>query len=343
MKRHRNTLYITSENAFVRKEGETFIIEIDKKKALQAPVHIIENIVCFGYKPLTPAIMAYCAENGIGISYLTPNGKFQARVYGAQKGNVLLRKKQYSLFDNPDKSCEIACNIIAAKIHNSRNQLQRHLRNHQDCSNKELIESTVTLLAHNKRIIGKTCTIDSIRGIEGESANLYFKCFNSLITSKEGGMLFNGRTRRPPLDEVNALLSFTYVLIVNDIRSAIETTGLDPQVGFLHRLRPGRPSLALDIMEEFRSYIGDRLVLSMINNRQVTKNNFEILETGEVRIEEKTRKELITAYQKRKDETMTHPLLGEKTTIGLLYHIQAMLMAQYIRGDIETYPPFIAR
>jgi CRISPR-associated protein Cas1 len=306
-------------------------------------VHIIENIVCFGYKPLTPAIMAYCAENSIGISYLTPNGKFQARVYGAQKGNVLLRKKQYSLFDNSDQSYEIARNIIAAKIHNSRNQLQRHLRNHQDCYDSDLIKSTISLLAHNKRFIGKADNLDSIRGIEGESANLYFKCFNSLITCKEGDMIFNGRTRRPPLDEVNALLSFTYVLIVNDIRSAIETTGLDPQVGFLHRLRPGRPSLALDIMEEFRSYIGDRLVLSLINNRQVSKKHFEILETGEVRIEEKTRKELITAYQKRKDEIITHPLLGEKTTIGLLFHIQAMLMAQYIRGDIETYPPFIVR
>jgi CRISPR-associated protein Cas1 len=339
MKKHLNTLYITSPDAFIRKEGMTFVVEIDDKKALQAPVHTIENIVCFGFKPVTPALMAFCTENNIGISYLSMNGKFLASVYGEQKGNVLLRKAQYSMSDSEKGSVAVAKNIVAAKITNSRNLLQRHIRNH--CDNEDgIISEAVSKLARYMNLVKNAESLDTLRGYEGDAASVYFGCFNCLITSQNEDFIMNGRTKRPPLDFVNALLSFTYMLLVNDLRSAMETTGLDPQVGFLHRLRPGRPSLALDLMEEFRAYIADRVVLNLINLKQLNRNDFQIRETGEIRISDKGRKEVLIAYQKKKDEIIEHPFLGEKTTVGLLPHIQAMLLARYIRGDINEYPPF---
>jgi len=339
MKRHLNTLYITSPDAFIRKEGMTFVVEVNDKKALQAPVHTIENIVCFGFKPVTPALMAFCTENNIGISYLSMHGKFLARVYGEQRGNVLLRKAQYTMSDSEEKSLDIAKNIVAAKITNSRNLLQRHIRNHTD-NEDGLISEAISKLARCINLVKTAESLDTLRGYEGDSASTYFGCFNCLITSQKEDFVMNGRTKRPPLDFVNALLSFIYMLLVNDLRSAMETTGLDPQVGFLHRLRPGRPSLALDLMEEFRAYIADRVALNLINLKQLNKNDFEIRETGEIRISDKGRKEVLVAYQKKKDEVIEHPFLGEKTTVGLLPHIQAMLLARYIRGDISEYPPF---
>lgn len=338
MKRHLNTLYITSPDAYIRKEGMTFVVEIDDKKALQAPVHTIENIVCFGFKSVTPALMAFCAENNIGVSYLSMHGKFLARVYGEQRGNVLLRKTQYSMFDSPDASLSVARNIVAAKISNSRSVLQRHLRNHGDEDKK--ISDAVEELSRYMNLVKNAHNLDALRGYEGDAASIYFGCFNCLITSQKEDFVMNGRTKRPPLDSVNALLSFLYMLLANELRSALETTGLDPQVGFLHRLRPGRPSLALDLMEEFRAYIADRVALNLINLKQVNKSDFETRETGEIRMSDSCRKEVIVAYQKKKDEIIEHPFLGEKTTVGLLPHIQAMLLARYIRGDIEEYPPF---
>jgi len=340
MKKHLNTLYITSPDAYVRKEGMTFVVEIDDKKALQAPVHTIENIVCFGFKPLTPAIMAFCAENNIGISYMSMHGKFLARVYGEQRGNVLLRKTQYNFSDSENSSLGISRNIVAAKITNSRSVLQRHLRNHEDGDENEIVSRSVEDLSSFVNLVKTANNLETLRGYEGESASIYFRCFNNLITSQKEDFIMNGRSKRPPLDYVNALLSFVYMLLVNELRSALETTGLDPQVGFLHRLRPGRPSLALDLMEEFRAYIADRVVLNLINLRQVDKNDFETRDTGEIRMSEKCRKEVLVAYQKKKDEVIEHPFLGEKTTLGLLPHIQCMLLARYIRGDIEEYPPF---
>lgn len=340
MKRHGNTLYITSPDAFIRKEGETFVVELNDKKALQAPVHTIDNIVCFGFKPVTPALMAFCAENNIGISYLSRTGRFLARVYGEQKGNVLLRKEQYAISDLPERYLKISKNIIAAKIYNSRNLLQRHIRNHGDETDCTDAQGAVSSLGRLMGNIDRSENLDELRGYEGEAATYYFGCFNSLITSQKDDFVFNGRSKRPPLDNVNALLSFVYMILVNDIRSALETTGLDPQVGFFHRIRPGRPSLALDLMEEFRAYVADRVVLNLINLRQVAREDFEKKETGEIRLSDKARKEAIIAYQKKKDEIITHPLLGDKTTVGLLFHIQAMLLARFIRGDIEEYPPF---
>jgi CRISPR-associated protein Cas1 len=340
VKRHLNTLYITSPDAFIHKEGETFVVELDNRKALQAPVSTIENIVCFGFKPITPALMAFCADNDIGISYLSSSGRFLARVFGEQKGNVLLRKEQYAIADSEERSIRIAKNIVAAKIANSRNLLQRHIRNHGEEIDCSAVATCITSMSHKIADVEKAVTLDELRGHEGECASLYFSCFNSMITCQKHDFVFNVRSKRPPLDNVNALLSFTYMLLVNDIRSALETTGLDPQVGFFHRLRPGRPSLALDIMEEFRAYIADRVVLNLINLQQVGKEDFEKKETGEIRLSDRARKELIISYQKRKNEVVTHPLLDEKTTIGLLFHIQTMLLARYIRGDIREYTPF---
>lgn len=339
MKKHLNTLYITSDDAYVRKERETFVVEINNEKVFQAPTHSIENIVCFGFKPLTPALMAYCAENNVGISYLSETGKFLARVYGAQHGNVLLRRAQYAIADDEFHSLAIARPIIAAKVSNYRSLLLRHQRNHPDNCPDEVV-SVITTMGRRLTNIEKCEGLEELRGYEGECATLYFGVLTNLITAQQEDFIFTHRSKRPPLDPANALLSFLYAILANDVRSALETVGLDPQVGFLHQMRPGRPSLALDIMEEFRAYLGDRIMLNLVNLKQVTKKDFEIRESGEVRMSDDARKALLNAYQKKKQEEITHPFLGEKMTIGLLPHIQAQLLARYIRGDIPNYPPF---
>ena len=342
MKKHLNTLYITSDDAYVSKERETFVVEVNHEKVFQAPIHSIENIVCFGFKALTPPLMAFCAENNVGISYLSENGKFLARVQGAQQGNVLLRKAQYAIADNEPESLRIARPIVAAKVANYRSLLQRHQRNHpDDCP--ESVVSAATSMGHRLTDIQNSQTLDQVRGHEGECAMIYFGVLSSLITAQQEDFVFTQRSRRPPLDPANALLSFLYAILANDVRSAVETTGLDPQVGFLHQLRSGRPSLALDLMEEFRAYLGDRIMLNLINLKQVSKKDFEIRESGEVRMSDEARKTLLTAYQKRKQEEITHPFLDEKMTVGLLPHIQAQLLARYIRGDIPEYPPFYVK
>lgn len=339
MKKHLNTLYITSDDAYVRKVHETFVVEINNEKVFQAPIQSIENIVCFGFKALTPQIMAFCAENNVGISYLSEYGKFLARVYGAQQGNVLLRKAQYAISENEFESLKIAKLIIAAKVSNYRNLLLRHQRNHpENCS--DAVAASADIMGRRLNNIQNTVTLDELRGYEGECANLYFGALSSLITAQQEDFKFEQRTKRPPLDPANALLSFLYAILANDVRSALETVGLDPQVGFLHQDRPGRPGLALDLMEEFRAYLGDRVMLNLINLKQVTIKDFDIRESGEVRMSDDARKTVLTAYQKKKQEEITHPFLGEKMTIGLLPHIQAQLLARYIRGDIENYPPF---
>ena len=339
MKKHLNTLYITSDDAYIRKERETFVVEIDHKKVFQAPVHSIENIVCFGFKVISPALMAFCAERNVGISYLSENGKFLARVYGAQKGNVILRMAQYKISENEFDSMEIARSIIAAKAANYRGLFLRHKRNHPDNSHEEIDSATDKMGRVIKRI-KTSLSLSELRGNEGECAMLYFGALTHLITAQKEDFTFTKRTRRPPLDPPNALLSFLYSIIVNDVRSALEAVGLDPQVGFLHQLRSGRPSLALDLMEEFRAYLGDRIMLNLINLKQVTKKDFEYRESGEVRMSDAARKTLLTAYQKRKQEEITQPFLKEKMTIGLLPHVQAQLLARYVSGDIEFYPSF---
>jgi CRISPR-associated protein Cas1 len=339
MRKHLNTLYITSDDAYLSKERETFVVEVNNEKVFQAPIHSIENIVCFGFKPLTPALMAFCAENNVGISYLSETGRFLARVQGAQQGNVLLRKAQYAIADNELQSLSIARPIVAAKVSNYRSLLLRHQRNHPDeCPDS--VGLAAETMGGRFVEIQQAESLDELRGHEGECATLYFAVLSSLITAQRQDFRFAQRTKRPPLDPANALLSFLYAVLANDVRSAVETTGLDPQVGFLHQVRPGRPSLALDVMEEFRAYLGDRVMLNLINLKQVTRKDFEIRESGEVRMSDDARKTVITAYQKRKQEEITHPFLDEKMTIGLLPHVQAQLLARHIRGDIPTYPPF---
>lgn len=339
MKKHLNTLYITSDDAYVSKERETFVVEVNHEKVFQAPIHSIENIVCFGFKALTPALMAFCAENNVGVSYLSEYGKFLARVSGPQHGNVLLRKAQYAIADNEQQCLSIARPIIAAKVTNYRSLLQRHQRNHADDCPAEVV-SAASAMGNRLSEIERSQSLDELRGHEGECATIYFGVLSALIVEQRDDFDFQQRSKRPPLDPANALLSFLYAILANDVRSAVETVGLDPQVGFLHQLRPGRPSLALDLMEEFRAYLGDRIMLNLINLKQVTKKDFEIREGGEVRMSDEARKTLLTAYQKRKQEEITHPFLNEKMTIGLLPHIQAQLLARYIRGDIKEYPPF---
>lgn len=341
MKRHLNTLYITSNDAYLRKEHETFIVELGGKKVFQAPIRSIESIVCFGFKPITPALMAECVERNITITFLSHSGRFLARVVGEHHGNVLLRKAQYAASDAPQRCLAIARPIVAAKIANYRTMLQRHLRNHPDADPR--IRAAIDLLGQRLRILEHAATLDELRGYEGESAQIYFSVAAQLFTSQREDFFFTTRTRRPPLDRANALLSFLYSLIVTDVRSALERVGLDPYVGFLHSVRPGRPSLALDIMEEFRAYLGDRLMFTLVNRNQLTADDFELRASGEVRISEAARKLILKSYQERKQEVIIHPFLQERVTIGLLPHIQAQLLARHLRGDTEMYIPFYTR
>lgn len=341
MKKYLNTLYVMTEGAYIHKERETVVVEVEKKKKLQLPIHTIANIFCFGNIMVSPSFMGFCGKTGIGLAFFSMYGRFLARVQGRQSGNVLLRREQYRFADSEEKSSAISSLIIGAKISSSRAVLLRALRNNPNLPAKENIKSTIDKM---KKILGSTATVTSlelIRGLEGEAAKLYFAVFDHLILQNKEIFKFKTRNKRPPLDRVNAMLSFIYTLIAQDCVSACEGVGLDPGVGFLHRDRPGRPGLALDIMEEFRSWFGDRLVLSMINLKQVGNKGFTVSESGAVLMDEDTRKTVITAYQKRKQEMILHPFLNEKVEIGLCFHLQAKLMSRFIRGDMDFYPPFL--
>ena len=285
--------------------------------------------------------MGFCAENEVAISFLTENGGFLAKVQGPVSGNVLLRREQYRRADDMKASTSIASAILTGKIANCRNVLQRALRDHSDKIDTNAISAASQRLANALRRLQTESSLDELRGIEGESADAYFGVFDQLITSQKDCFRFCERNRRPPLDNINCLLSFIYTLLMHDVRSALETVGLDPAVGFLHRDRPGRYSLALDVMEEFRPYFADRLALSLVNLCQVNEKGFKKKESGAVWMDDDTRKSILVAYQKRKQEEIEHPFLKEKLAIGLLPYAQALLMARYLRGDIDNYPPFI--
>ena len=285
--------------------------------------------------------MGFCGANGVGISFLSEHGRFLARVQGPVSGNVLLRREQYRKADDPKGSANIARSVLTGEIANSRTVLQRALHDHAEKIAVNEVSLSVKLLSHHLDLLNQDQPLDNPRGCEGDAAHVYFSVFDHLIVSQKGDFSFQERNRRPPLDNVNALLSFIYTLLVHDIRSALETVGLDPAVGFLHRDRPGRPSLALDMMEEFRPFLADRLALSLINRQQVQAKGFQKSDSGAVMMTDETRKTLLVAYQERKQEEILHPFLDEKVTIGLLFHIQAQLMARYLRGDLDGYPPFI--
>lgn len=339
MKKLLNNLYITSEGSYLHKERETIVVELEGKKIFQAPFHAFGGIYCFGRVMVSPALMGGCGERGIELAFFTNYGKFQARVLGPQTGNVLLRRAQYRLADgNPALLARI---FVGAKLANSRQIVMKQIRNH---GQNQMLKQCAMQLAGGLRRLKFASEMDGIRGIEGDSAAGYFAVFNELISAEQRGTFrFSGRTRRPPLDEVNAMLSFSYSLLANEIASALQGVGLDPYVGFLHTDRPGRLSLALDMLEEFRAWWCDRFVLTLINRKQIKRSNFVKEASGAVRMKGDVRKEFLTAWQGRKQEQIVHPFLKEKAPVGLLPHIQAMLLAKHLRGDLENYPPFFTR
>lgn len=343
MKRHHNTVYVTTQGAFLGTKDETLVVRIEKVKRLQVPLQNLESIVCFGRVSCSPMLVARCAERGIGISLLTERGRFLARIQGPISGNVLLRRAQYRRADDPTKTAALARSFVAAKIASSRALLMRGARDHADGASAARLRECAELLTRHIPQLQGNADLECVRGIEGEAASAYFSVFNDLIVAQNDTFSFQGRTRRPPLDNVNALLSFVYTLVTHDAASALEAVGLDPQVGFLHRDRPGRPGLALDLVEEFRAFLADRLVLSLINRRQVQAAGFVKTETGGIVMDDATRKTVLVAYQERKQEEVTHPFLGEKTTVGMLVHLQALLLARFLRGDLDEYPAFVWR
>ena len=344
MKMIRNTLYVTLEDSWVHKDGEAVTIHKNHSKVAQFPIHQIGEIVCFGYGiGVSPSLTEYCASQGVTITYMDGRGKFLARMQGPVHGNVLLRRAQYRIADSPEQSLAIAKCCVAAKIQNQRNVLLRHLRNHSECAGEDEIKHSIAIMEESVSNVKRAADAGELRGVEGNAADSYFNIFNYLILNKDPDFQFTSRNRRPPMDRINAMLSYAYSILALDIRSALESVGLDPYVGFLHVDRPGRPSLALDLMEEFRAPIADRLVLSLINLKTVSSKNFKVQPNGEVEMDTDTRKALLSAWQKRKQEEINHPLLEESMPTGVLYTEQARLLAKHIRGEIEYYPAFLWR
>jgi len=341
VKKHLNTLFVTTQGAYLSKEGETVVVKINQEVRLRVPVHTIGGIVCFGNVSCSPFLMGFCGENGVGLSFLTENGRFLARAQGPVSGNVLLRREQYRLADDQQYSAKMATSFVMGKIVNCRTVLQRALRDHSGKINELLVRKGIDDLGRSLRSLELNQSLDEVRGLEGDAAHTYFNVFDHLIVAQKEDFSFQERNRRPPMDHVNCLLSFLYTLLVHDCRSALEAVGLDPAVGFLHRDRPGRPGLALDMMEEFRPFLADRLALSLINLRQVQAKGFKKTEAGAVIMNDETRKTLLVAYQERKQDEIMHPFLDEKVSVGILFHVQSLLLARCLRGDLDGYPPFI--
>jgi CRISPR-associated protein Cas1 len=340
MRKLLNTLYVTSPNSYLSREGENIIVKAEERESFRMPIHNLEGIVTFGYAGASPSLMQLCSERGVSLSFCRENGQFMASVQGRQSGNVLLRRKQYRMSDGKE-AVALAQRFVFAKVANSRNVLLRGLRDHAEQMDTGKVKRESEFLKRYLTRILRVSTLDDVRGVEGEAARRYFSALNELILVDKESFYLKGRSRRPPLDRVNAMLSFVYSLLRIEVASALETVGLDPAVGFLHRDRPGRPSLALDLMEEMRSYLADRLVLTLINRRQVDRNDFVRKENGAILLKPDLKKELITAWQKRKREEIRHPFLEESIPIGLLPYSQALLLARHIRGDLEEYPPFL--
>ena len=340
MKKLLNTLFVTTPDAYLHKEGETVAVDKDKKTVL-LPIHTLSGIVTFGNVMTSPHLLGLCAERGVCVSFMSEHGKFLARVEGGVSGNVLLRLAQTRAYENAGKKGDLARSFVIGKVLNARTVLMRRLRDHGDDAH---LASAVETLAGTLRLLRDSPPDAArIRGLEGEAAAIYFGVFNKLVVSQEEAFTIESRNRRPPLDPMNALLSFLYTLLTHDCRGALEGVGLDPQIGFLHELRPGRPSLALDLMEEFRAALADRVALSLVNLRQVTARDFKRAEAGAVTMKDDARKTVLAAWQKKKQEQIVHPFLEEKVPVGLLPHLQALLLARHLRGDLDAYPPFILK
>lgn len=335
-----NTLFVTTQGAYLRRDGETVQVRVQDEVKIQVPIHNLGAIVCFGRVGCSPALMALCGTRNVLLSFLSEQGRFLARVQGPVSGNILLRRQQYRLADSPSVSARLASVIVAAKASNCRTVLLRASRDRPGDPACVGLEAAATDIQRVIEKLREPMTLEVVRGKEGEVAKYYFGVFDALLTAQKEEFSFRERSRRPPLDNVNAMLSFVYTLLLNDIVAALETVGLDPAVGFLHRDRPGRPSLALDLMEEFRPFLADRLVISLVNRQQVKGSGFARTESGGVMMDDETRKAILVAYQKRKQEEIQHLFLEERVTIGLLPFCQALLLSRHFRGDLDGYPPF---
>jgi len=341
MRKLLNTLYVTTPDAYLSLDGENVVVLKDDERLLRVPLHNLEGIVTFGYTGASPALMGACAERGVALSFCTTHGRFIASVAGETQGNVILRRTQYRAADNDEQSMVIARSILIGKLHNSRWVLERATRDHAERLNVERIKLAGRQIIDLVQDVRQAENYGVLLGIEGSAANRYFSVFDELILQSKEAFFFKERSRRPPLDNVNALLSFFYTLLAHDVAAALTVVGLDPFVGFLHKDRPGRRSLALDIMEELRAPLADRFVLTLINTRQVDAGDFEQRENGAVFLRDNARKTVLSAWQTRKQSQIEHPFLNEKISWGLVPHTQALLLARYFRGDLEAYPPFL--
>jgi CRISPR-associated protein Cas1 len=343
MKKLLNTLFVTSPDAYLGLDGECVAISVEGASRRLVPLIGLESMITFGRAGASPALMRKCAASGIGLTFCSEYGQFLASVQGEIHGSVLLRRAQFRLADDAVQSLDISRSFVLGKIMNSRNILLRAARDHAEKTDAFLLRDAAEKLRWNLGMIPKINSADELRGIEGEAAKIYFDVFNEMIVAQKENFKFDGRNRRPPRDAVNALLSFVYVMLAHDIRTALSAVGLDPFVGFFHTDRPGRASLALDMMEELRSAWCDRIVLTLINNRQLSARDFEFKDDGSVLLAKDSKRTVIEAIHSRKKEEITHPFLNEKIAWGLVPYAQAMLLARYIRGDIDAYPTFVLK
>lgn len=340
MKQHGNTLYVTTQGSYLAKDGTNVVVRVEKQSRFRAPIHAIESIVCFGNVTCSPFLMGLCGEEGVSLVFLTERGRFLARVNGKQSGNILLRRAQHQATLDPAFRSAMARRIVIAKIANARAVLQRGLRDHEAKIDPAAPRLAINRLQGLLAELEDPLPVERVRGVEGDGARYYFDALDHLVVARKEDFFLHKRSRRPPRDNLNAVLSFLYALLASDCVTACESVGLDPQMGFLHADRPGRPSLALDLMEEFRPAFADRLALSLVNRKQLSAKGFTTGETGGVEMKEKTRKVVLQEYQKRKQDELRHPFLEETVTIGLLPLLQARLLARNLRGDLPMYPPF---
>jgi CRISPR-associated protein Cas1 len=338
-----NTLYIQTQRAYVHLDHETLKVKVEGDVRLQVPLHHLGAIYCFGDVTVSTALLHRCADDGRSVVFLSTHGRFQCRVEGPVSGNVLLRQAQHSALGDPGRTLEIARNVVAAKLQNTRQVVQRGAREADNPNDSGPLQDLAGYIADLLPRLECAEGLETVRGLEGDVARRYFEVFHRLVREDREAFAMNGRTRRPPLDRTNALLSFLYTLVTADCSGAVEGVGLDPQIGYLHALRPGRPALALDLVEELRAVLADRLALTLINRRQISRADFEERPGGAISLTEAGRKTVLVAYQQRKQEELTHPVTNEKTPLGLVPHVQARLLARRLRGDISAYPPFLYR